>query len=329
MLAVARLARRSASPPAATTTTSGVGSGSADVLRRGGDVSGSDRDRRLLDGLPVRPGGGRAVQRGEPRREDHRRPSGTGGGFEKFCAGETDISTPRARSRRTRRSRSARRAASSTPRSQVANDGIAVATNKDLAVDCMTTEQLKELWNKGSKVTSAQRDRPELPGHRALALRPGHGLRHVRLLHRRDQRRGGRDAARTTRPPRTTTSSSPASSGDEGGFGYFGFSYYEAAGGQAEPGRRRQRRRQLRQAERRDDPGRLLQAALAPAVHVPEREGGRRGRRSRRSSTSPSRTRRRSPRRPRSSRSPRSRSARPRKSSRPPRAARGRNDQRG
>ena len=44
--------------------------------------------------------------------------SGTGGGFEKFCAGETDISTRRARSRTRRRSRSARRAASSTPRSR-------------------------------------------------------------------------------------------------------------------------------------------------------------------------------------------------------------------
>ena len=62
-------------------------------------------------------------------------------------------------------------------------------------------------------------------------------------------------------------------------------------GGPAQPGRRRQRRRQLRQAVRRDDPGRLLQAALPPAVHVPEREGDRRVPRSRRSWTSSSTTR--------------------------------------
>ena len=30
---------------------------------------------------------------------------------------------------------------------QVANDGISVVTNPDLKVDCLTTDQLKELWN--------------------------------------------------------------------------------------------------------------------------------------------------------------------------------------
>ena len=61
-------------------------------------------------------------------------------------------------------------------------------------------------------------------------------------------------------------------SGSENGLGYFGFSYYEAntdklnlVGVDAGDG--------CVDAERRDDPGRLLQAALAPAVHVPERRG--------------------------------------------------------
>ena len=79
--------------------------------------------------------------------------------------------------------------------------------------------------------------------------------------------------------------------GDKGGLGYFGFSYYEQnqdklnlvgvgedAGSCVKP-------------QLRDDPGRLLQAALAPAVHVPQREGASRGPRSRRSWTSSSPTR--------------------------------------
>ena len=60
-------------------------------------------------------------------------------------------------------------------------------------------------------------------------------------------------------------------SGDKGGLGYFGFSYYEQnadklnlvgvgedAGSCVKPSSR--------------DPGRHLQAALAPAVHVPQRK---------------------------------------------------------
>ena len=71
---------------------------------------------------------------------------------------------------------------------QVANDGISIVTNPDLEVDCLTTDQLKELWEQGSKVNSLSQIDPELPRHRAEPVRPGHRLRHVRVLHRGDQR---------------------------------------------------------------------------------------------------------------------------------------------
>ena len=63
--------------------------------------------------------------------------------------------------------------------------------------------------------------------------------------------------------------------GDKGGLGYFGFSYYEQNQDKLNLVGVGDGRGQLRQAERRRDPGRLLQAALAPAVHVPQREGHR------------------------------------------------------
>ena len=78
--------------------------------------------------------------------------------------------------------------------------------------------------------------------------------------------------------------------GDEGGLGYFGFSYYEQNAGQAQPGRRRRRRGGCVKPRTDVDPGRLLQAALAPAVHVPVRQGARSGPRSRRSWSSSSTT---------------------------------------
>ena len=82
--------------------------------------------------------------------------------------------------------------------------------------------------------------------------------------------------------------------GDDGGLGYFGFSYYEGAqdqlnlvGVDAGDG--------CVKPTHRDDPGRLLQAALAPAVHVPERRRRSPVPRSRRSWSSWSPTRPTSP----------------------------------
>ena len=37
---------------------------------------------------------------------------------------------------------------------QVANDGISVVTNPSLDISCLTTDQLKQLWDKGSDVTN-------------------------------------------------------------------------------------------------------------------------------------------------------------------------------
>ncbi len=120
--------------------------------------------------------------------------SGTGGGFEKFCAGETDISDASRPIKDDEEVPVCEKNCVSYGEVQIANDGIAVVTNKALAVDCLTTDQLKQVWNKGSKVKSLAEVGPGAAGHAALALRPRHRLRHVRLLHRRDQRRRGRDA---------------------------------------------------------------------------------------------------------------------------------------
>ena len=168
--------------------------------------------------------------------------SGTGGGFEKFCAGETDISDASRPIKPDEEAPSARRRASPTSEVQVANDGIAVVTNKDLKIDCLTIAQLKKLWNKGSKVKTYSRDRPAASRTAGQALRPRHGLGHVRLLHRRDQRRGGRVRARTTSRPRTTTCSSRASRATRAASATSASPTTRAQPGQAQPGRRRRRR---------------------------------------------------------------------------------------
>ena len=89
--------------------------------------------------------------------------SGTGGGFEKFCAGETDISDASRPIKPDEEAPVCKKNGIEYKEIQVANDGIAVVTNKDLKVDCLTTAQLKKLWNKGSKVKSLSEIDPSLP----------------------------------------------------------------------------------------------------------------------------------------------------------------------
>ena len=154
--------------------------------------------------------------------------SGTGGGFERFCVGETDLSNASRAIRTRKRQRSAPRPASSTSSSVVATDALTNVVNSG--------ERLGDLPHR----RAAERDlearlddrelepgRPVVPGRPAPAVRAGHRLGHVRLLHGRDQRRGGREPHRLHRRARTTTSSSRESSGERGGLGYFGFSYFE------------------------------------------------------------------------------------------------------
>ena len=71
--------------------------------------------------------------------------SGTGGGFEKFCAGETDISNASRPIKEDEEVPLCEKAGIGFEEVQVANDGVAVVTNKNLAVECLTTDQLKQV----------------------------------------------------------------------------------------------------------------------------------------------------------------------------------------
>src|SRR5688500_3943048 len=73
--------------------------------------------------------------------------SGTGGGFEKFCAGETDISDASRPIKEDEEAPLCEKAGIGYEELQVVNDGIAVVTNKALELDCLTTDQLAELWS--------------------------------------------------------------------------------------------------------------------------------------------------------------------------------------
>jgi phosphate transport system substrate-binding protein len=154
--------------------------------------------------------------------------SGTGGGFEKFCAGETDISDASRPIDEEEEVPLCEEAAVEYTEVQVANDGIAVATNKELAVDCLTTDQLKQLWNKGSKIRSLADIDSSLPDTELSLYGPGTDSGTFDFF--TDEINGEEGVSREDYEASEDDNQLVTGvSGDEGGLGYFGFSYYESA----------------------------------------------------------------------------------------------------
>src|SRR5690606_20094017 len=79
--------------------------------------------------------------------------SGTGGGFEKFCNGETDISDA---SRPIKDEEAAACEANGITFEQitVGNDALTIMVHPDNPVDCLTVDQLKAIWEPGSTLSN-------------------------------------------------------------------------------------------------------------------------------------------------------------------------------
>ena len=79
--------------------------------------------------------------------------SGTGGGFEKFCAGETDANDASdAIDEET--IAACEEAGIEWEEIQVANDAMSVVVNPENPVQCLTVDQLSSIWERGSKINN-------------------------------------------------------------------------------------------------------------------------------------------------------------------------------
>ena len=99
--------------------------------------------------------------------------AGTGGGFERFCAGETDLSNA-SRAIEDEEKQACAKKRIAYREIQVANDGISVVVNpaNDWA-DCLTVDQLKRIWAPGSRVKSWKDVDPSFPDERLMLFGPG------------------------------------------------------------------------------------------------------------------------------------------------------------
>jgi phosphate transport system substrate-binding protein len=152
--------------------------------------------------------------------------SGTGGGFEKFCAGETDVSDASRPIKEDEEVPICKRNGVTFQEIQVANDGIAIVTNEDLKIDCLTTAQLKQLWNTGSEVTNYNQLDPSFPDVEVSLYGPGTDSGTFDFF--TDEINGEEGVSRKEyQPSEDDNILVQGVSGDAGGLGYFGFSYYE------------------------------------------------------------------------------------------------------
>ena len=101
--------------------------------------------------------------------------SGTGGGFEKFCAGETDISNA-SRPIKDEEKAACEKAGVAFTELRVATDALTVVVSKDnTTVECLTVEELKTMWEPAAegKVTTWKQVRGDLPAEKLELYGPG------------------------------------------------------------------------------------------------------------------------------------------------------------
>jgi phosphate transport system substrate-binding protein len=153
--------------------------------------------------------------------------SGTGGGFERFCAGETDISDASRPIKEDEEVPVCKKNNIEYTQIQIANDGIAVVVNKENDwAKCLTVEQLNKIWGPDSKVDNWNQVDSSFPDQKMTLAGPGTDSGTFDFFTAAIN--GEEDASRTdyqaTEDDNVTVQ---AVEGDKGGLGYFGLSYFE------------------------------------------------------------------------------------------------------
>jgi phosphate transport system substrate-binding protein len=153
--------------------------------------------------------------------------SGTGGGFERFCRGETDLSNASREIKEEERELCAKNRVSFFEL-QVANDGISVVVNKaNTWAECLTVDKLKAIWEPGSKIKTWKDVDDSYPAEKISLYGPGTDSGTFDYF--TDAIVGEEGASRSDY---TATEDDNVTvrgvAGEKGALGYFGLSYLES-----------------------------------------------------------------------------------------------------
>jgi phosphate transport system substrate-binding protein len=154
--------------------------------------------------------------------------SGTGGGFEKFCAGETDISDA-SRAIEPEEVAACKKNGVVNEEVRVATDALTVVVNPENPVDCLTVDQLGAIWGPDSDLSNWS----QVPGlqeefDEELALF-GPGTDSGTFDYFTEEINGEEGASRKdyNNVGENDNATVTGVSGAAGGLGYFGFSFYQ------------------------------------------------------------------------------------------------------
>ena len=154
--------------------------------------------------------------------------SGTGGGFEKFCAGETDIANA-SREIKDSEIEACTKNGIEFIEVIVANDALSVVVNKNNSwAECLTVAQLKTMWEPAAegKITNWNQIDPAYPDTK-LGLY-GAGTDSGTFDYFTKAVNGEEGASRTDyNPSEDDNVTVKGVEGEDGALGYFGFSYLE------------------------------------------------------------------------------------------------------
>ena len=153
--------------------------------------------------------------------------SGTGGGFQRFCNGETDLSDA-SRPMKASEIQACQKNGIRWVAFTVANDGITLVVNKQNTwATCLTVAQLKKIWEPGSKVDNWNEVDSRFPSQKLKLFGPGTDSGTFDFF---TEKINGK--SRASRSDYSATENDniivEGVSGEKGALGYFGLSYFEA-----------------------------------------------------------------------------------------------------
>jgi phosphate transport system substrate-binding protein len=155
--------------------------------------------------------------------------SGTGGGFERFCAGETDVSNASRPIDEEEEVPICEENGIEYTELQVAVDALTVVVNSENDwAECLTVEQLSTIWapEAEGKVTNWSQVDPSFPDQELSLAGPGTDSGTFDYF--TDEVNGEEGASRSDYTPSEDDNVIvQAVQGDPGALGYFGFTYYE------------------------------------------------------------------------------------------------------
>lgn len=175
--------------------------------------------------FPVSEAVAEEFQRAHPRARVTVGQSGTGGGFERFCAGETDVSDA-SREITAEEAAACAEAGIDFVELPVAVDGLSVVTHpSNDFVDCLTIEELRRVWQPDSGVETWRDIRSEWPAEEIELFGPGTDSGTFDYF-----TEAVVGEAKASRPDFQASEDDnilvQGVSGDDQSLGYFGYAYY-------------------------------------------------------------------------------------------------------